>query len=135
MSTPEGAAIRYTVAMGRNPRTAAALLATLLLALLPAGLGACATIEGARFYGRGTEALERGDARGAITNLERAADLVPHGSEIHNHLGIAYAAEGRDGDALRAFRRAVALDCDNAAAQRNLRAAEAQLAAGAPLAR
>jgi len=84
----------------------------------------CSTFQGARLYESGTEALERGDTARAIADLERAAELVPHASEIQNHLGIAYAAEGRGEDALRAFRRAVALDCDNQAARRNLEAAE-----------
>ncbi len=94
-----------------------------VLALLP--LAGCASLEGARLYGRGTEALERGDTAAAIADLERAAERVPHASEIQNHLGLAYAQAGRHDDALRAFRRAVALDCDNRAAHRNLRAAEA----------
>jgi Flp pilus assembly protein TadD len=103
-----------------------------LLALLPA----CATYQGARLYGSGSGALERGDTARAVVDLERAAELVPHASEIHNHLGIAYAAQGQHADALYAFRRAVAIDCDNAAARQNLRAAEArasQLAEGARL--
>ena len=72
-----------------------------------------------------TEALDRGDTASAISDLERAAELMPHASEIQNHLGLAYAADGREDAALLAFRRAVALDCRNRAAQRNLRAAEA----------
>jgi len=98
------------------------LMALLLLALASVG---CATYQGARLYTSGTEALDRGDTTRAIADLERAAELVPHASEIQNHLGLAYAAEGRDREALRAFRRAVALDCNNQAARRNLRAAEA----------
>jgi Flp pilus assembly protein TadD len=102
------------------------LLATLLLFAL-ASMG-CATIQGARLYSSGTEALDRGDTARAIADLERAAELVPHASEIQNHLGLAYAADGRDREALVAFRRAVALDCGNLAAQRNLRAAKAHAA-------
>lgn len=97
-------------------------MALLLLALASVG---CATYQGARLYTSGTEALDRGDTTRAIADLERAAELVPHASEIQNHLGLAYAAEGRDREALRAFRRAVALDCNNQAARRNLQAAEA----------
>jgi Flp pilus assembly protein TadD len=103
-------------------RLAAALLAT---AVMGTALGGCSTWRGARLYTSGSEALERGDTVRAIAELETAAELVPHASEIQNHLGLAYAAAGRDGDALRAFRRAVALDCDNEAAQRNLAASEA----------
>jgi tetratricopeptide (TPR) repeat protein len=85
----------------------------------------CAALEGARLYQSGSHALDRGDTLAAIADLERAAERVPHASEIHNHLGIAYARAGRHEDALRAFERAADLDCDNAAAQANLRAARA----------
>jgi Flp pilus assembly protein TadD len=100
-----------------------------LLAAAFLAASGCATYEGARLYDRGSAALERGDAAAAVADLERAAALVPHASEVQNHLGLAYDAQGRPGDALTAFQRAVALDCDNAAAQRNLRAAEARTAA------
>jgi Flp pilus assembly protein TadD len=105
--------------------------------LLLALLGGCAseplaTWQGARLYASGSAALEAGETRRAIRDLERAATLVPHASEVHNHLGAAYAAEGRDAEALAAFERAVDLDCDNAAAQRNLRAARAAASAAAP---
>ena len=111
-----GRRVWYKAAMGR-------LLATLLLGVLVT-VG-CTPFRGARLYTSGTEALERGDTTRAVADLERAAELVPHASEIQNHLGLAYAAEGRSQDALLAFRRAVALDCDNQAATRNLQAAEA----------
>jgi len=101
----------------------------LLLLPLLGGLSACATFEGARLYGSGSRALERGDAAGAIRDLERAAALVPHASEVQNHLGLAYLSAGRPGDARAAFERALALDCENGAARTNLRAA---VAAGAP---
>jgi Flp pilus assembly protein TadD len=98
------------------------LLVTLLLVALTS-VG-CATYRGGLLYSSGTEALDRGDNARAIADLERAAELVPHASEIQNHLGLAYAADGRDREALLAFRRAVALDCGNQAARRNLQAAE-----------
>lgn len=84
----------------------------------------CASFHGARLYHRGTEALDRGENSIAITQLERAAELVPTASEIQNHLGLAYQAAGRDVDAEFAFRRAVDLDCTNAAAAENLRTVE-----------
>lgn len=56
---------------------------------------------------------------------------MPESSEVQNHLGIAYEAEGRDAEALAAWQRAVALDCGNEAAQRNVRAAEARRAKAA----
>jgi Flp pilus assembly protein TadD len=94
--------------------------ARLLVAGLAALVCGCAAIEGARLYDEGTQALERGDAQAAVQALERAAERVPEASEVQNHLGLAYLASGRRGEALLAFRRAVALDCDNAAARRNL---------------
>jgi cytochrome c-type biogenesis protein CcmH/NrfG len=60
---------------------------------------------------------------------------VPDAGEHHgnaalvgsrDHLGIAYAAAGRPLDALAAFERAVALDCDNRAAKANLAAARGE---------
>lgn len=91
----------------------------LLAALAVAG---CAALDGARLYREGTAALDRGDAPAAVATLERAARLVPRASEVHNHLGLAYRAAERRDEARRAFERALALDCDNDAARRNLRA-------------
>jgi Flp pilus assembly protein TadD len=96
----------------------------LALALLLASGPGCASFTGARLYRSGSQALERGDTERAIADLERAAELVPHASEVQNHLGLAYASTGRQSEAVAAFRRAVELDCDNAAARRNLAAAE-----------
>ena len=87
-------------------------------------VGGCATLQGARLYRRGSIALERGEVERAVVDLERATALVPHASEMQNHLGLAYAASGREEDALRAFRRAVELDCDNRQALHNLAVAE-----------
>lgn len=97
----------------------------LLLAALALSVTAgCATWEGARFYRSGTDALERGEAELAISDLERAAQLVPEASEVQNHLGLAYQAAGREVEARDAFARAVELDCDNRAARENLAVAE-----------
>lgn len=90
------------------------------LALLVLLLVGCNTLQGAALYREGTRALERGDAAAAVVALEAAAVRVPRASEVQNHLGLAYLAAGRPDDALRAFERAVDLDCDNAAAQHNL---------------
>jgi Flp pilus assembly protein TadD len=103
----------------------ASRLAAVALAVSLSGAG-CATYRGARLYESGTRALDRGETAAAVADLEQAARLVPDASEIQNHLGLAYEAAGRSDDALLAFRRAVALDCDNQAAQQNLRAAESR---------
>jgi len=83
----------------------------------------CSSFQGARLYQSGTLALDRGDSARAIADLERAAELVPEASEVQNHLGLAYAAAGREADALKAFQRAVDIDCGNLAAVENLAAA------------
>jgi len=80
----------------------------------------CASFEAARLYQSGSEALEQGEVDRAITQLERAAELAPDASEVHNHLGLALAADGREEAALLEFQRAVELDCANDAAQANL---------------
>ena len=67
--------------------------------------------------------------------LEQAARLLPHASEVQNHLGIAYSMAGRDDDALAAFGRAVELDCSNRAALQNLAEAEADREGEPPLTR
>jgi lipoprotein NlpI len=99
-------------------------LGTALLLMLASPWSGCASFRGARLYQSGSAALDRGDAERAVIDLERAAALVPQASEVQNHLGLAYAAAGRHDAALRAFRRAVELDCRNRAAALNLRAAE-----------
>ena len=86
----------------------------------------CSSFRAARLYQSGTSALDRGDSRQAIAELERAAELSPEASEVQNHLGLAYQAAGRKSDAEFAFRRAVDLDCGNAAAVENLRVVEAR---------
>ena len=77
-------------------------------------------LRGARHYAAGTEALERSDDGLAIAEFERAAELVPHASEVQNHLGLAYWSDGRPQAARGAFEKAIELDCDNVVARANL---------------
>ena len=95
----------------------------LALTLLISG---CTSLGATRAFHNGTEALERGEAERAVAELERAAALVPDSSAVQNHLGIAYEASDRPEDARRAYERAVALSCENEAAQSNLRAIRAR---------
>lgn len=92
----------------------------IFFAVLLLGSMSCASYEGARLYLRGTQELDRGEIAQAIATLETAATYAPRASEIQNHLGIAYREAGDSEKALRAFRRAVELDCTNQAAQYNL---------------
>jgi Flp pilus assembly protein TadD len=84
----------------------------------------CANVEAMRSYRAGTDALDRGEPQRAVADLEHAAALAPKVSAIQNHLGIAYEEVGRDEDAIKAYERAVELDCDNRAAENNLRELE-----------
>lgn len=104
---------------GAGSRGVAAALGFCLL------LGACHSApirawQGARHYSAGTDALAQGDDDRAVGELERAAVLVPHASEIRNHLGLAYWANGDLSAARSAFEAALELDCENAAARSNL---------------
>jgi Flp pilus assembly protein TadD len=119
--------MRRFLAARRHARSAAWTALALAIAALP--LAACASFEAARAFQRGTAALERGDAAAAVGELERAAVLEPRASAVHNHLGIAYEAAGRERDALRAYERAVELDCENRAAEHNLTALRARVPA------
>jgi tetratricopeptide (TPR) repeat protein len=115
--------IRENRSRGRTRRLRVAV-ATALAACWALGLGCESSplqaIRGARLYASGNAALERGDAGRAVMDLERAAELVPNASEVQNHLGLAYWAEGRTEFAYSAFERALELDCDNAPARQNL---------------
>ena len=103
---------------------ARAVLAVVAAALAIAAAGCesapIRALRGARHYTAGTEALERNDDAKAVAELEQAAALVPHASEIQNHLGLAYWSDGRPQSARVAFAKAIELDCDNDAARANL---------------
>ena len=101
-------------------------LARWMLVLLLLSLLGCTSFRAAKHYQRGTAELDRGEVEQAVVDLRAAAELAPHASEVQNHLGLALAADGQDEAAHAAFRRAVELDCDNAAAKQNLAAAEAR---------
>jgi tetratricopeptide (TPR) repeat protein len=107
---------------------AAKLASTAVGFALCTALAGCADLEARRFYRAGTDALDRGESQRAVAELERAAALAPEISAIQNHLGIAYEDAGRSDDALLAYERAVALDCDNRAAESNLRELRARRA-------
>lgn len=102
------------------------LLIALVLASLALG---CAGFRAAKLYRAGTDDLNAGRHEAALVQLSEAARLLPTASEIQNHLGLALAANERHVEALRAFERAVALDCDNEAAARNLATATRRAAA------
>jgi tetratricopeptide (TPR) repeat protein len=106
-----------------------------LIFALSISLAGCTGFRAARLYQEGTEALNAGDSELAIIRLGEAEQLEPEASEIHNHLGLAYAAAGQHEQALSAFQKAVDLDCSNAAANHNLSAAQAAILSGRVLAK
>jgi len=113
-------ALQYT-SVKRFARAALAVVAA-ASAIAAAGCESAPirALRGARHYTAGTEALERNDDAKAVAELEQAAVLVPHASEIQNHLGLAYWSDGRPQSARVAFAKAIELDCDNDAARANL---------------
>lgn len=74
------------------------LLAALLAGCRPHG------VEALR---RGDEALRAGQTDQAIPLLEQAVTDLPSEARAWNHLGLAYRAAGRDGEALKAHLRAL----------------------------
>ncbi len=90
----------------------------------------CVSVEAGRHLEAGNAALDAGRPAQAVAHFEAAIAVWPEASELHNHLGIALAADGRHRATLAAFERAVALDCDNQAAQQNLANARAVAASG-----
>jgi Flp pilus assembly protein TadD len=116
---PEPWAFVTRLATGRCDREYRRMrwLAAVVFVAMQAG---CVHMEASQLFESGTAALDRGEPERAVGDLERAAALTPEVSAIHNHLGIAYERSGRPDAALRAYQRAVDLDCDNQAAQRNL---------------
>jgi Flp pilus assembly protein TadD len=101
--------------------------ATVFLAALLSAAPGCSTWKATQLYKSGTEAIEAGETRRAITDLEEASELMPGSADIQNHLGIAYLQAGSRVEARNAFARAVALDCSDPAAKRNLTILDAEL--------
>lgn len=91
---------------------AAALLLAALWALLPVQLNHATdagSIDGC--FTRADQA-PAGDPATEIPLLERCVDSVSTDADLAADLGAAYAAAGRDADAERAYRRALAIDPD-----------------------
>lgn len=76
------------------------------LLLLTALLAGCRP-HGVEALRRGDEALRAGQTERAIPLLEQAVTDLPSEARAWNHLGLAYRAAGRDGEALKAHLRAL----------------------------
>jgi len=106
-----------TVTMLTNQKCAAAgrLLALLLLATL-----AGCTPPGPRALLTGERLIQEGKFNEAIAPLTEATVLLPRNAQAWNHLGLASHNAGRANDALRAYRKALDVDVNLAAARFNL---------------
>jgi Flp pilus assembly protein TadD len=118
MTPPDGLRVRPGEAWYKRVVRPAFRVA--LAAVIGGLLLGCTSWRAARLYQSGTAALDSGRIELALAELEAASRLRPEASEIQNHLGLAHLAAGDRNAARRAFVRAVELDCDNVAAQRNL---------------
>jgi hypothetical protein len=63
---------------------------------------------------------QRNELDAALPLLEASVEASAHEPEFHNNLGLAYAAADREADALDAYRAALSLQPDHAAAWNNL---------------
>jgi Flp pilus assembly protein TadD len=61
-----------------------------------------------------------GDLRGAIDDLNRYVDMVPHDANAHNDLGVLYFENGEKDKAVSAYERAVHLEPTDATYRKNL---------------
>lgn len=73
----------------------------------------------ARHY-LGVVHYQRNELDAALPLLEASVKASSHEPEFHNNLGLAYAAADREADAMAAYRAALSLQPDHAAAWNNL---------------
>jgi tetratricopeptide (TPR) repeat protein len=106
-----------TVTMLTNQKCVAAgrLLAVALLATL-----AACTPPGPRALLNGERLIKEGKFEAAIAALTEATLQLPRNAQAWNHLGLANHNAGRANDALRAYRKALDVDVNLAAARFNL---------------
>lgn len=94
------------------------------LMMIPGMLGEGASLrdEAAAYRAQGYEAQHRGDATGAMSWYQKAAELDPAYATPHNDLGVLFEAQGRLEEARRSYEGAVARRPDYAEAHGNLAA-------------
>ena len=90
------------------------------LAILTLTLLAACTPPGPRALLNGEQLIKAGKFNEAIAPLTEATVLLPRNGQAWNHLGLANHNAGRANDALRAYRKALEVDVNLAAARFNL---------------
>jgi len=71
------------------------------------------------YYERANYAFDQGDFVTAIEDFQKVIELEPSNSRAYNNLGLAYAALGRDEDAINAYNSAIEYDRDYVRAYKN----------------
>lgn len=99
-----------------------AIIGVALLALAGcAGPATEANQQGARIHHDiGINSLDRGDMRGALSELLIAVDLDPQNPQVHQALGLVFHAMGHSDDALEHYKKALELKPGYSEAHNNL---------------
>jgi len=71
-------------------------------------------------FGKGTNALMKGDFTSALKFLTKASKIDPERSDIHNNLGMAYYFKKSKRNAFKHIKHAIKLDKKNTEAKSNL---------------
>ncbi len=71
-------------------------------------------------FGKGTNALMKGDFTSALRFLTKASKIDPERSDIHNNLGMAYYFKRSKRNAFKHIKHAIKLDSKNTEAKSNL---------------
>ncbi|SIO46399.1 pentatricopeptide repeat domain-containing protein (PPR motif) [Bradyrhizobium erythrophlei] len=66
---------------------------------------------------------KRGDIKGSVSTLEKAAEKLPSLAAVHYHLGMSYAAAGQPDKSAEELKKALALEPDGTALKESIRAA------------
>src|SRR5499433_3853255 len=127
------AVLTSTIVTLRNARIFGGLMAALAIAAAsgaqraPANPANVPADEKDRLFRAGAEAYESGRYAEAVAPLEKLVRAAPEVFEVHELLGLVYAAQSQDGKANEHLAKAVRLKPDSAAARSNLAASYARL--------
>src|SRR5262249_54767382 len=127
------AVLTSTIVTLRNARIFGGLMAALAIAAAsgaqraPANPANVPADEKDRLFRAGAEAYESGRYAEAVAPLEKLVRAAPEVFEVHELLGLVYAAQSQDVKSNQHLAKAVQLKPDSAAARSNLAASYARL--------